>query len=96
MDITQALKEEIEVLKERALKEITDPVQKAKLAEMTADFAMLPIRMARGEDITLLAASLKAELAARGVASTMKLSAMAQQAWMNIVVKVLTKVILAL
>lgn len=96
MDLEQILKEELKALQEQALKEITDPAQKAKLAEMTADFAMLPVRLARGEDITLLTSSLKAEMAARGVASAMKMSAMAQQAWMNIIVRILTKTILAL
>lgn len=76
--------------------EVNDPIERAAVAAMTNDLAMLPIRMARGEDVSLLVQSLKAEAAARGVAVSMRAQAAMQQAWINIVVKVLSATLLAL
>lgn len=88
MKIEDIVKDEVAKLIHDLDGQITDPVQKAAIAAMTTDLAMLPIRMARGEDVTFIVASLKAEAALRGVSASLKAQAAMQQAWMNIVYKV--------
>ncbi len=90
MKIEDIVKSEVDNLIKDLDSQITDPVQKLAIATMTADLAMIPIRMARGEDVTHVMASLKAEAAMRGVTASLKAQAAVQQAWMNIIFKILT------
>lgn len=95
MKIEDIVKEEVNKLTDSINSQITDPAQKAAIVAMTTDLAMLPIRMSRGEDVSVIVAALKAEAAMRGVASAMKAQAAVQQAWINIVTKVITSVLVA-
>lgn len=89
MKIEDIVKEEVNNLTKQINSQINDPAQKAAVVAMINDLAMLPIKMARGEDVEVITASLKAEAAMRGVASALKAQAAVQQAWINIVTKVI-------
>ncbi|MCB1712908.1 MAG: hypothetical protein KDH96_10635 [Candidatus Riesia sp.] len=69
---------------------MTDPAQKLALAQMTNDMAMIPIRLARGEDVTLLIKSLQAESMLRGLTLALKSQTAVQQAWMNVIVRIIS------
>lgn len=84
------IKEEVDKLVASLDSQISDPAQKADIAQMTIDLASIPIRMARGEDVSLLLDSLKAEALMRGVRNSFKAQAAAQQAWMNIILRIVT------
>lgn len=90
MKIEDIVKEEAQKLIVSLESQVSDPVQKAAIAAMTNDLAMIPIRMARGEDVSLLLQSLQAEAAVRGVGATLKAQAAMQQAWINVITKVIT------
>jgi hypothetical protein len=70
--------------------QISDPVQKQAIVRMTQQLALLPARMARGDDVTAVFASLQAEAALRGVSASMKAQKAFQDAWMNILFRVAT------
>jgi len=89
MKIEDIVKDEVNKLTESLNSQITDPVQKAAIIAMTADLAMIPVRMARGEDVSALMASLQAEAAMRGVTNALKAQAAVQQAWINVVTKII-------
>jgi hypothetical protein len=93
--IEEMIKQETALLIAQLEDQINDPQQKLAIAEMSADLAMLPVRMARGEDVTLLAKSLQAEAALRGVTTSLKAQATVQQAWINIVVKIIAAALTA-
>lgn len=94
-DIKDMVKEEVNNLLSSFDKEIQDPDQKLAFARMAKDLTMLPIRMAQGEDVSLLFKSISAEAALYGSAFALKSQAIVQQAWMNIAFKLVTKVLLA-
>jgi hypothetical protein len=95
MNIEDLVKEEATKLISALKGQIDDPVQKAAIMRMTTDLAMVPIRMARGEDMTRLFRSLQAEAALRGVSASLKAQSIVQDAWMNIIVKILTTALAA-
>lgn len=89
MNIEEVLKEEIANAKALIANQITDPVQKQAVLAMTQDLAMMPIRMAKGEDVSFLMDSLKAEAALRALSISFKSQAIVQQIWMNVVTKII-------
>lgn len=93
-DIKDILKQEVDKLLATVNNDISDPAHRVAVARMTMDLASLPIRMAAGEDVSLLMDSLKAEAALRGQAMAMRAQMAAQQAWMNIVIGLVTKALL--
>lgn len=95
-DIKDIVKDEVAKLVTSLEGEITDPATRAAVARMTNDMAMLPVRMAQGEDVTVLFASLQAEAAMRGVATSLKAQKLVQQAWINILTKVISIALSAL
>ena len=95
INLEDILKEEVNKLTASLEGQITDPVQKAAIVRVTTDLAMIPVRMARGEDVTHIVNSLKAEVALRGVTGSMKAQAAMQQAWMNVIIRIVTAVLLA-
>lgn len=95
MKIDDIVKDEVGKMVIDLNHQISDPVQKAAIVAMTADLAMIPIRLARGEDVTNLLASLKAEAAIRGVTASLKAQATVQQAWMNIILRIVTTALTA-
>ncbi len=96
MKLDDILKDEVDRLKSTLEGQINDPAQKAAIAAMVNDLAMLPIRMARGEDVSVQLASLKAEAAVRGFSAVLKAQAATQQAWMNIITKIIGAALVAL
>ncbi len=88
--IQDLLNTEIETLKEKFASQVTDPAHKEALIRMTTDLTRLPIKMMAGEDVSLLVASLKAVAAMRGVSFSLQTSAAVQQAWTNIITKVVS------
>lgn len=89
-DIKDIVKTEVDKLITSLEGEIKDPSTRAAIARMTNDMALLPVRISQGEDVSVLFASLQAEAAMRGVASSLKAQALVQQAWMNIITKVIS------
>lgn len=88
-NIEEIVREEANKLILNLQGQIDDPALKAAIAQMTTDLAMIPIRMARGEDTTLVFQSLQAEAAMRGVSVSLKAQEAVQQAWMNIILKII-------
>lgn len=95
MSIEEIIKDEAEKLLAGLEGQIDDPAQKAAIVRMTTDLSMIPIRMARGEDTTRLFRSLQAEAALRGVTASNKAQALVQDAWMNIILKIITTALAA-
>lgn len=96
IDIKDLVKNEVTTLVASLEGEIKDPATRATIARMVNDMAMLPVRMSRGEDVSPVFASLQAEAAMRGVAISFKAQAMVQQAWINILTKILSIAIAAI
>lgn len=96
MKFEDVVKDEVSKLTQSLNDQIKDPAQRAVIVAMTNDLAMLPIRMARGEDVSVVMASLQAEAAMRGVAASMKAQAAVQQAWINILTRVIGVALLAI
>lgn len=95
MKIEEILKEEIGNFKTQLEAQITDPVERQALADIANDLAMIPIRLSRGENVDIALKNLKAELALRGVKHAIKAQTLVQQAWMNVIFKVIGAVITA-
>ncbi len=89
MQLDQLIKDELSNLKSQLDAQISDPQEKIALMQMSNDLALLPIRMARGEDVTIAVNNLKAEMALRGVKHSLKAQTLVQQAWLNIVFKII-------
>lgn len=89
-DIKNIVKDEVTKLVTSLEGEIKDPATRAAIARMTNDMAMLPVRMSQGEDVSVVFASLQAEAAMRGVAASLRAQALVQQAWINILTKVIS------
>ncbi len=69
-----------------ALHDIAEsPEAKAAVAAMAADIALLPMRIARGENTAVLASALRAEALNRSVELRARAQQVAQQAWTQIV-----------
>jgi hypothetical protein len=86
----EILKEEINKVIASIEGQISDPVQKQAVIRMTMQLSALPARMARGEDVTAVFSSLQAEAALRGVSATLKAQKAFQDAWMNIIFRVVS------
>jgi len=93
IDIKDVVKSEVSDFLKTMDGQIHDPAERAALARMANDLALLPIRMAAGEDVTILAKSIKAETLLRGDAFSLKTQAAAQKVWMNVLTKVLGAII---
>lgn len=95
MNIEDIVKQELAGLKGQLESQISDPAEKAAVYAMTQHLAMIPIRLARGEDVTIAVKNLQAEAALRGVSLSMRAQAAVQQAWMNIIFKILGTALVA-
>ena len=83
------LKAELERLRAQLVNEVADPAHRIAIAQMTTDLAMLPVRLARGEDVTALLASLKAEGLNRGLALVTRSQALVLQSWITVLSRIL-------
>lgn len=93
MNLEAIIKQEIDDLRLGLDNQISDPVERAAVAQMASDLAMIPIWMSRGEDMSLLLLNIKAEAALRGVSFSLKSQNAVKQAWMNVLTKVLSAAI---
>jgi hypothetical protein len=65
--------------------QISDPAEMAAVAAMAQDAAMIPMRAARGEDVTPLVAALRAEALNRAMTHRVRAETLARDAWMRTV-----------
>jgi len=93
--IEQAVRDELAKLGATIIGDVSDPGQRLAVAQMAADLAMIPTRMARGEDVTSLLAALKAEGLNRDLALRTRAETAAQQAWINVIGRLLAGVLTA-
>lgn len=93
--VEDVLRDELRKLQATLTTDVTDPAERIAIAQMTADLALIPVRMARGEDVTSLLAALKAEGMNRALALRTRAEAAAQQAWINVISRLLFGVLTA-
>lgn len=92
MNIEEILKQELA----RALLS-TPQVHKESITALTQDLASIPLRAAKGEDVSALIASLQAESAMIGVTNSIKAQLAAQEAWVKTIERIaITALITAL
>jgi hypothetical protein len=87
--LEDAVRSELRNLQHTLVAEVSDPAERVAIAQMTADLALVPIRMARGEDVASILAALKAESLNRALALRTRAEAAAQQAWIAVVSRIL-------
>lgn len=87
--LEQEIAAELQQLQQTFEAQVADPALRLAFAQMTADLALLPVRMARGEDVTELVAALKAEALNRALEQRVRAEAAAQQVWINVITRVL-------
>jgi len=75
---------------------VSDENTVRELAAMANDAAMLPLRAARGEDITALSASLTAEALNRTVEERTQVLVIAQMAWTRAIGRILEALVAGL
>lgn len=68
--------------------QVTDPNDRAELAAMAVDATMLPVRIARGEDVSGLTKSLAAEGKNRALQHRGAVQAAVSQAWQRAVARI--------
>lgn len=83
------IRDEINRLGDSLLSQVNDPAEKAKLVAMAFDAAMLPARLARGEDIGDLERGLKAEALNRTRKQIAMAEGLALQSWLSVVGRIL-------
>lgn len=94
--IESIVKDELHALLASLHGEVEDPAAREALAAMAEDAAMIPVRIARGEDVTGLLASLSAEAQNRALAHRVRVQTAVQEAWMRAVARILKVVLAAL
>lgn len=95
MKLEDIVKEEIANLGKTLEAQVADPAERAAIIQMTNDLAMLPVKMAAGQDVTLILKSLQAEAALRGSSFAMRSQLAVQNAWINIVSRILMGALVA-
>lgn len=92
-NLNEIVKGEIELLLSNIKGSAKGPEEVEAMNRISRNMAMLPIWIASGLDVTDLVKDMKAEALLRGVAFTLESQALAQQAWMNVLTKVVGLVI---
>lgn len=69
--------------------QVSDPAERAAVAAMAGDLAMIPVRLAYGQDVAELTAALRAEAANRALAHRVRAEIAARDAWVQIVNRLL-------
>jgi len=95
IDIQAILKQEVSSLGTTLTDQVTDPAEKLAIAQCLERLAAVPLMLARGEDPSIIVTNVKAELALRGVKHAFQAQAAVQQAWTNVIIKVVGAVIAA-
>lgn len=93
IDVKGLVQEELNSLLGNLKEEANSPEKKEAIARMTRNMTMLPIWMAQGEDVTEIVNDMKAESMLRGVSFTLKSQTLSQQAWFNVITKIVTTAI---
>lgn len=91
--IEEEAKEEMRATIDALKNNSIDPAHKIALKRITEDMINLTIRAAKGEDVSLLFQSLKAELALRGSAIALRAQAIVQDTWTRILNKVIAALV---
>ena len=90
------VRDELHVLLGQLEKEIDNPVTRAQLMAMAEDAAMIPLRIARGENVQPLLAALKSEAQNRALVHRQRVSQAVQDAWIRAIGRILAAVLAAL
>lgn len=93
--VESILLDELHALLAGAGAQIGDPAEVAAVAAMAQDAAMIPLRIARGEDAAPLVAALKAEAMNRAMTHRVRAETLARDAWMRTVTRLVGAVLLA-
>ncbi len=94
--VESIVKDELHALLGSLQAEITDPQVRADLLAMAEDAALIPVRIARGEDVAPLLAALKAEAKNRALTDRVRVQEAVCDAWMRAITRILATVIAAL
>jgi hypothetical protein len=79
--VESILLDELNALLAGAGAQIGDPAEREAVAAMARDAAMIPLRIARGEDVGPLVAALKAEALNRALSHRARAETLARDAW---------------
>lgn len=90
------VRDELHVLMGQLEQEVDNPIVRAQLMAMAEDAAMIPLRIARGEDVAALLLALKAEAQNRALLHRQRVAQAVQDAWMRAVGRILAAVLAAL
>lgn len=85
--VESILRDELHALLAGAGAQIGDPAEIAAVAAMAQDAAMIPLRIARGEDVAPLVAALKAEAMNRAMTHRVRAETLARDAWVRTVTR---------
>lgn len=80
----EIIREELQKLTSTVLGNLHDPIHRQQAMEMASDLALLPLRLARGEDVGALVAALRAEAANRTLEVRTEAETAALRAWISI------------
>lgn len=92
-EIEKEAKEEMRMIIDSFKNDAIDPAHKIALKRITEDMINLTLRAAKGEDVSLLFQSLKAELALRGSAIALRAQTIVQETWTRILNKVIAALV---
>lgn len=83
------LRDELKKLSTSILNNIQDPIHRQQAEAIAVDLAILPLRLARGEDIKPLLAAIKAEAANRTLEVRVEAETAAVRAWISLAQRVI-------
>lgn len=91
--LEEIIRDELRKLQQEVAWNVGNPAEQLALAAMATDLALVPVRMARGEDVTAIVAALKAEGANRMLTHRIRVEAAAQRAWLNAIQRIVLGVL---
>ena len=94
--VESIVRDELHALLGTLQAEVEDPQVRADLLAMAEDAAMLPVRIARGEDVAPLLLALKAEASNRALTHRIRVQQAIREAWERAVLRILQVVLAAL
>jgi hypothetical protein len=92
--IENILKDELHQLLNELRSNFEDPDEAEACVAMAQDAAMLPLRIARGEDVNSIVKSLKAEAHNRALYHRVRIQEVVTAAWAKVVARLLGHIIL--
>lgn len=90
------VRDELHVLLGQLEKEVDNPVTRAQLMAMAEDAAMIPVRIARGEDVAALVLALKSEAQNRALTHRQRVAKAIEDAWIRAIGRILAAVLAAI